>query len=158
MPKPCNGSSACSPRKRSLTKLQRVREHRKSQVVERLAEGETYVDKGFVFAGPRGKHLCDRALNGSHLKPILKRAGLPKEFRFYDLRHTCATLLLAANVNPKIVAERLGHASVTLMLSRRQPSPCCAAGLRQGWLDTYSHVLPTMQRAAADQLEAMLFG
>jgi integrase len=76
---------------------------------------------------------------GQH-QATVKRAGLPEVFRFYDLRHTCATLLLAANVNPKIVAERLGHASVTLTL------------------DTYSHVLPTMQRAAADQLEAMLFG
>jgi integrase len=72
-------------------------------------------------------------------QPPEAHPGLPKEFRFCDLRHTCATLLLAANVNPKIVAERLGHASVTLTL------------------DTYSHVLPTMQRAA-DQLEQMLFG
>ncbi|MDB5098121.1 MAG: phage integrase family protein [Cyanobacteria bacterium RYN_339] len=48
--------------------------------------------------------------------------------------------LLAANVNPKIVSERLGHSTIVLTL------------------DTYSHVPPTMQRAAADQLEAMLFG
>jgi integrase len=60
--------------------------------------------------------------------------------RNHDLRHTCATLLLAAGENPKIVAERLGHASITLTM------------------DTYSHVLPTMQRAATDRLEAMLYG
>ena len=55
----------------------------------------------------------------------------------YDLRHTCATLLLKRGVNPKIVSERLGHASITLTL------------------DTYSHVLPDMQEGAATELEAM---
>ena len=54
-------------------------------------------------------------------------------------RHTCATLLLAAGENPKVVSERLGHASIVLTL------------------DTYSHVLPGMQQAATDKLEAMLF-
>ena len=54
-----------------------------------------------------------------------------------DLRHTCATLLLLAGENAKVVSERLGHASVTLTL------------------DTYSHVLPSMQEASADKLQAM---
>jgi integrase len=47
--------------------------------------------------------------------------------------------LLEANVNPKIVSERLGHASITLTM------------------DTYSHVLPSMQQAATDELENLLF-
>ncbi|MDB5098119.1 MAG: integrase family protein [Cyanobacteria bacterium RYN_339] len=55
------------------------------------------------------------------------------------VRHKCTALLLLANLSPWIVSERLMHPSVTLTL------------------DTYSHVLPTMQRAAADQLEQMLF-
>ena len=54
-----------------------------------------------------------------------------------DLRHSAATLLLAAGENVKVVSERLGHASVTLTL------------------DTYWHVLPTMQEAAAEKLERM---
>ncbi|MGH9822447.1 MAG: tyrosine-type recombinase/integrase [Blastocatellia bacterium] len=58
----------------------------------------------------------------------------------YDRRHSCATLLLAAQENPKVVSERLGHASITITL------------------DTYSHVLPSMQQAATDKLEQMLFG
>jgi integrase len=58
----------------------------------------------------------------------------------YNLRHTCATLLLLAGENPKVVSERLGHASITLTL------------------DTYSHVLPDMQEAAAEKLEAMFGG
>ena len=59
--------------------------------------------------------------------------------RLYDLRHRCATLLLTANENPKIVSERLGHSSVVITL------------------DTYSHVLPSMQRAASEKIENMLF-
>jgi integrase len=67
-------------------------------------------------------------------------AELPINFRLYDLRHSCATLLLVAGENPKVVPERLGHASVALTL------------------DTYSHVLPTMQEAASQKLERILFG
>ena len=74
-----------------------------------------------------------------HFKPILKRAGLPASFRLYDLCHSCATLLLAAGENPKVVSERLGHASIVLSL------------------DTYSHVLPSMQQAATEKLESLLF-
>lgn len=74
-----------------------------------------------------------------HFKPILVQAKLPQSFRVYDLRHTCATLLLATNEHPKVVSERLGHASITLTL------------------DVYSHVLPSMQRAASDKLESILF-
>jgi integrase len=87
------------------------------------------------FFGEFGLHLTLR-----HFKPILKRASLSESFRLYDLRHTCATLLLAANEHPKIVSERLGHATITLTL------------------DTYSHVLPSMQQAASDKLERVLYG
>ena len=64
---------------------------------------------------------------------------LPR-IRFHDLRHTAATLLLAADVHPKVVQERLGHAQIGMTLG------------------TYSHVLPSMQRDAADRLEKSLFG
>ena len=74
-----------------------------------------------------------------HFKRIVQRAGVPP-IRPYDLRHTCATLLLGAGVNVKVVSERLGHASAALTL------------------DVYSHVLPDMQQRAADQLEDLLFG
>jgi integrase len=70
-------------------------------------------------------------------KPLLKRSGLP-QIHFRDLRHTCATLLLGRNVNPKIVSEMLGHANIVITL------------------DTYSHVLPNMQEHAAKALEDAL--
>lgn len=58
--------------------------------------------------------------------------------RLHDLRHTMATLMLAAGEHPKVVSKRLGHATVGITL------------------DTYSHVLPGLQEAAADRLEAMV--
>ena len=71
-------------------------------------------------------------------KRILQTAEL-SGFRMYDLRHSCATLLLSSGENAKIIQERLGHASVVLTL------------------DTYSHVLPEMQKQASEKLEKMLF-
>ncbi len=70
-------------------------------------------------------------------KSILRRAGLPI-IRLYDLRHTGATLALAAGVPPKVVSEQLGHASAAFTL------------------DIYSHVLPHMQEEAAAKVEAVL--
>ena len=58
--------------------------------------------------------------------------------RHVDLRHTCATLLLAQGVHPKVVQEILGHSQISLTM------------------DTYSTVLPTVSRAAAEQMDAML--
>ena len=76
-------------------------------------------------------------------KSLLKRAGLwfedkENRFTFHSLRHTCATLLLSKNVNPKIDQEMLGHATITQTM------------------DTYSHVLPNMQSVAADAMEKAL--
>ena len=114
--------------------------HKRRQAVHRLKLGPEYEDQDLVFASATGGPHDARNLADRHLKPILRRAKLPGSFRLYDLRHTCATLLLAAGVHPKVVSERLGHAGITLTL------------------DTYAHVLPGMQRKAADRLEAILFG
>lgn len=116
-----------------------LREHEKRQKEQKLAaKPGKYNDQGFVFAANNGEPMSDRNILMRHFKPLLESAGLP-DIRLYDLRHTCATLLLSAGENPKIVSERLGHANITLTL------------------DTYSHVLPDMQQGAADKLETMLF-
>ena len=60
--------------------------------------------------------------------------------RFHDLRHTAATLMLKAGVHPKVVSERLGHATIAITL------------------DTYSHVLPDIQRDAAEAMDRLLTG
>ena len=80
--------------------------------------------------------------------PILEAVGLAtkatkespatQDFRFHDLRHTSATLLLKANIHPKVVQERLGHATIGMTMN------------------TYSHVLPSMPREAADKMQLML--
>jgi integrase len=70
-------------------------------------------------------------------KPLLKKAGL-YGFTFHSLRHTCATLFLSKNVNPKIVREILGHATISQTM------------------DTYSHVMSEMGDVAATALEEAL--
>jgi integrase len=117
-----------------------LKEHRRHQAEERLKAGASYRNIDLVFATSEGQPLIRLNVIQKHFKPILKSAKLPDTLRLYDLRHTCATLLLAANENPKVVSERLGHSSITLTM------------------DIYSHVLPDMQQAATEKLEKMLFG
>lgn len=102
-------------------------------------KGSNFDPEEIVFQSITGGPLISDNLSQRHFKPLLKNAGLPK-IRLYDLRHTMATLLLLAGENPKIVSERLGHASVVLTL------------------DTYSHILPGMQEGATKKLQEMLFG
>ena len=117
-----------------------LKEHRRYQAEARLKAGATYQNLDLVFATSEGQPLIRLNVIQKHFKPILKRAGLPETLRLYDLRHSCATLLLSANENPKVVSERLGHSSITLTM------------------DIYSHVLPDMQQAATEKLEKLLFG
>ena len=69
-------------------------EHRKRQAEERLRAGSAWQDHGLVFTTTVGGPLNISKLTRNHFKPALKRAGLPQSVRLYDLRHTCATLLL----------------------------------------------------------------
>ena len=81
--------------------------------------------------------LNRRKVTARHFKALLKRVGLPL-IRFQDLRHTCATLLLTRNVNPKIVFEMFNPATIAITL------------------DTYFHVLPNMRDQAAAAMEGAL--
>jgi integrase len=119
--------------------LRFLRSHKRHQGEQRLKAGAKYQPHDLVFATKEGAPLLIRNLLRRHFKPILIRAGLPESIRLYDLRHTCATLLLTANEHPKIVSERLGHSNITLTM------------------DTYSHVLPSMQQGASEKLERILF-
>jgi integrase len=103
--------------------------------MERL--GDLYEDQGLVFATERGTLVNPANLRKRSFTPHLKKAGLPS-IRSHDLRHTCATLLLSRNVNPKNVSEMLGHATIAITI------------------DAYSHVLPNMQESAARALEDTL--
>ncbi len=118
--------------------VKRLAEHRREQAEQRMKLGPLYENHDLVFATGKGTPIYYRNLALRHFAPTLERAKL-QGFRLYDLRHSCATLLLSAGENPKVVSERLGHSSIVLTL------------------DIYSHVLPDMQRAATDKLERMLF-
>jgi integrase len=116
-----------------------LEEHKRKQAEERLKAGSLWQDHGLVFTTTVGGPLNISKLTRNHFKPALKRAGLSQEVRLYDLRHSCATLLLQAGESSKVVSERLGHSTITLTL------------------DVYTHVLPDMQKAAAEKLENLLF-
>lgn len=115
-----------------------LKAHRKTQLAERLKLGEVWQDFDLVFPSEVGTPLNPSRVTRV-FKRVLKRAGIRESIRLYDLRHTTATLLLQAGVNPKIVSERLGHSTAMLTL------------------DVYSHVLPNMQQGASEHLEAMIF-
>jgi integrase len=112
-------------------------EHKTRQNEWRSKAGESYNNHELVFATKSGLPIDQRNLRYSFHRRMAA-AGLPSDIRLYDLRHSCASLLLGANVHPKIVSERLGHGSITITL------------------DVYSHVLPTMQEAASEKLEQIL--
>jgi integrase len=115
-----------------------LRDHLARQLEEMERMGSLYHPGGLVFSNESGGIINPSNLRNRSLARLLKRAGLPPTTRFHDLRHTCATLLLSRNVNPKIVSEMLGHSSISVTL------------------DTYSHVLPTMQESAIRALEEAL--
>jgi integrase len=117
--------------------IEAVTHHLERQLGEIDRVGSLWSENGLIFASETGEPLNRHNLTRRSFKPLLKRVGLP-EIRFHDLRHTCATLLLTRNVNPKIVSEMLGHSSIAITL------------------DTYSHVLPNMRDQAAAAMEEAL--
>jgi integrase len=112
--------------------------HRHAQVEQHLKLGPAYGDQGLVFASPTG-HVWDCSNLRRGFERLLQEVGI-KRIRIHDLRHTAATLMLLEGQPAKVVAEMLGHATVALTL------------------DTYSHILPGMQRRAADAMDRVLGG
>jgi integrase len=109
--------------------VQVLRAHKARQAGEILAAGEAYDRQDFIFANPTGAFLNIHAVD-TRWETSVRKSGLPR-ITLYGCRHTHATMLLTAGLNPKIVSERLGHASIVITL------------------DTYSHVLPDMQDEVA---------
>jgi integrase len=122
---------------RPASTMDALADHRARQEVERAAAGDKYGDEGFVFAGRTGGPLDLKNLTMRYFNPLLTKAGLPK-IRVYDIRHTHATLMLAAGVPLKAVAERLGHASAAMTLS------------------IYPHVLNGQREDPVSRLEAYM--
>ena len=102
----------------------------------RLISGPDWEDNDLIFSTHAGRPLIARNVV-REFKNLLKKAGLP-DIRFHDLRHTAATLMLLQGVPVKVVQERLGHTQISLTLG------------------TYAHVLPSMDKDAADKLDQLL--
>jgi integrase len=81
-----------------------LRAHRKRQLEEIMQRAGLWQDYGLVFPSRVGTPLSHRNVVRS-FRAVLRRANLPSSVRLYDLRHTCATLLLSRNVHPKYVQE-----------------------------------------------------
>jgi integrase len=122
--------------KRTLAAL---KEHRKRQREQRLAAGP-------AWDGEHDLVVCDeigRPIHPAHMSRafdlILAQLDVQR-IRLHDLRHTHATLGLKAGVHPKVMSERLGHATVGVTL------------------DLYSHVVPALAKDAAEQIMAAAYG
>ncbi|MDN5294379.1 MAG: hypothetical protein PWQ31_1684 [Eubacteriales bacterium] len=115
--------------------VERLKKHRVHQREMRLAAGPVWQDYGLVCCREDGSPLNPHTVSARFSE---KAAELGLKLGFHDLRHTHATMLLKAGINPKIVSERLGHSTVGMTL------------------DIYSHVLLTMQREAARAIERVI--
>jgi integrase len=136
--KPAVAEPKTAKGRRSLTLapdvLDVLRAHRARQAAERLSLGAGYVDSGLVITTEDGRPMHPETLSGLFVRQA-KRAGLPP-IRLHDLRHSVASILLAAGTHPKVVSELLGHSSIGLTL------------------DTYSHVIPSLAEEAAGVIAA----
>jgi integrase len=113
-----------------------LRTHRRRQAEDKLLAGSSWKQTGYVFTTTIGTPL--EGINVTRrFQRILKAAGLPRQ-RFHDLRHAAASLLLAQGVAARVVMEILGHSQISLTLN------------------TYSHVIPSLQSDAAKLMDAVL--
>lgn len=116
---------------------QTLRMHRVQQSLERLAAGPAWAGYDLVFSTHLGTPLHARNVLRD-FKKALARADLPETFRFHDLRHAHATLMLRAGVPMKIASERLGHSAISITM------------------DLYTHAIQAMDREAADLVQQAL--
>jgi integrase len=116
--------------------VDRLREHESRQVGERLWAGPNWQESGLVF-GNRGGGPTQARRVIEQFHKALAEAGI-RHIRFHDLRHSCATLLLVQGVSPRVVMEILGHSEIALTMN------------------AYSHVVPELQREAANRMQAIL--
>jgi integrase len=113
----------------------------KTQAARQLADqdewGDGWTNSGLVFTKENGDALHPEDVT-RYFRQAVKKAMMPT-IRLHDLRHTHATLALRAGIHPKVVSERLGHATVSITL------------------DTYSHAIPAMQEEAAALIAGLVF-
>lgn len=116
--------------------IEKLKKHVDIQQRMKELAGDRWKENGLIFPSTIGTFLSPWNYYTKFIE-FSKKAGLP-EIRLHDLRHTAATLMLKHDVHPKIVQERLGHADIAITLN------------------TYSHVLPSLQSEAAAKLDEAL--
>lgn len=112
--------------------------HRDRQDAERLAAGARWQESGLVFTTNVGTVIEPRNLSRT-FDQLVAKSGV-RRIRFHDLRHTCASLLLAQGVSPRVVMDVLGHSQLSITM------------------DLYSHVMPSALRDAASAMDRALGG
>ena len=95
--------------------------------------------QGLVFPTVDGRLIHPNHWSKVDFKNALERAGITRDVRLYDLRHSMATLALEAGIHPKVVSDRLGHSTTQLTL------------------DTYSHVTPSMEDKASVSIADLIY-
>ncbi len=115
--------------------LTRLRLHREQQQALR-SSATRWTDSGLVFTSYVGTPIEPSDLS-REFKRLLMQAGLPEHIRFHDLRHSCATLLMAMDTHPRVVMELLGHSQISTTL------------------EIYSHVVSRVQREAVAALDTL---
>ena len=110
------------------------RSHRTEQKKTRLALGPAYIDHDLVRGRADGRPINPPQLSKDFLSMLRRSEGLPR-VRFHDLRHTHATQLLRQGVHPKIVSERLGHATIVITLDLLARDSWHAGGSRTSGCD-----------------------
>ena len=107
-----------------------------SQAVKRLAMGPVWSHTNYVFSKDDGNPIDPDAITHA-FGTIVRQNSLPR-LSFHGLRHAHATLLLTSGIHAKVVSERLGHSNISITM------------------DTYSHVLPNLQKEAAIAIDNVL--
>lgn len=118
--------------------VKRLKQQQQKVTMQKIINADKWQEHDLVFPNLVGNPIDPNNMIKDFRK-LTEKAGLPK-IRFHDIRHTCASLLLLANVHPKIVSERLGHQDIRITLQ------------------TYSHVIPSMQGEATQIIEGLVAG
>ena len=105
---------------------------------DKLKYGAEFIDSGNVIRQPKGNEFSPDSLTQKWIR-FRKAKGL-KEIRLHDLRHTCATAMLNADVNIKVIQSRLGHSDISTTMN------------------IYAHALPSMNKDAGEKIDSMILG
>jgi len=130
-----NGHLVIGPTKTGQTRAVPIPESLIADLRDHLARRVEPEPDALVFTSEAGGLVSHSNWYRNYFRPAVKRAGLPENVRFHDLRHTYASLLIAQGAHPRAIMERLGHSSIQVTLG------------------TYGHLFPTLDEALTSRLD-----